>query len=142
MLQVVEDTLVAGGLRRTRWEADAPIGFNPIEEEGWQVREWEDKVLGLHYVELLAQYRGPVEVYFHELGPWKFIRVLAWALQGERVSKCMREGAHAFASMVGRWPRYAYICRLPNGAEYGVEVDGVVLVDCTWVVDGYIFIGG
>jgi len=54
----------------------------------------------------------------------------------------MQEGAAEFASSVGRWPRDAYIKTLPKGAEHGVEVDGVMLLEVDWVLEGYLFIGG
>jgi len=141
MLDVVEDTLMAGGLRQTRWAADAPLEFVDVEN-GYQVRTWEDALLGLHYAELSVQYRGPVEVFFQELGPKKFMRVLAWAIQGEKVSQCMADGAVAFASMTGRWPRFALMAKLPKGVERCVEVEGVALDEADWAVPGFVFIGG
>lgn len=141
MIERVEDVLEAGGLVRTRWVADAPIVIEHIEE-GWQVKEWEDVMLSLYYVELRQAYRGPVEIHFPALGPKKFIRVLAWAIQGDKVSQCMQEGAQAFGRMVGRWPRFAYIWKLPVGAQEFVEVMGVMLVQVDWAIPGFLFIGG
>jgi len=43
---------------------------------------------------------------------------------------------------VGRWPRVAYVNKLPEGAEHGVEVDGVMLLEVDWVPPGFVFIGG
>jgi len=149
MIENVMDVIEAGGLRRRRWAADAPIEIHDLEE-GCQTREWEEALLGLHYVELVQPYRGPVEVYFpHPIRPENcpgvdMIRMLAWAINGEKVSKCIQDGAAAFASMVGRWPRAAYIHELPKGAEHGVEVGGVLLLEVSesWVLSGFLFIGG
>lgn len=148
MIKLLEDVLEAGGVARRRWVADeelaAPIpGPSPRTGEGGgaQWRVWEDEVLGLFYCEAVELYRGPVEVFFQGFER-KFIRVLAWGIGGDRVSKCMEEGAVAFAAMVGRWARWAFIDRLPKGAEAGVEVAGLALVECEWAVPGFVFIGG
>jgi len=153
MIELVEDTLLAGGLRKMRWMSEAPIPVpSPISDEIGEggCRRWGDEKLGVHYLEVVYPYRGPVEIRF----PWpvnpvtcpvdepKMIRMLAWSINGEKISKCMQEGAAEFASSVGRWPRDAYIKTLPKGAEHGVEVDGVMLLEVDWVLEGYLFIGG
>jgi len=148
-IDLIDDTLVEGGLRRRRWAADAPLEIHDADD-GCQVRAWEDAVLGLHYVELLEPYRGPVEIFFpYPIRPENcpgpdMIRMLAWSVNGDKVSQCMQDGAAAFASAVGRWPKMAYIRKLPQGAEYGVEVDDVMLLELeeAWVVPGFLFIGG
>lgn len=140
MITRVYDQLESGGLVRTRWAAGAPIGFERVEE-GWQVREWSDAVLDLHYCELAQSYRGPVEIFIPGFEK-KFIRVLAWAIQKDRVSQCMRAGAASYASMTKRWPKWAFIDKIPKGAEEGVEVDGVCLIQADWALPGFLFIGG
>jgi len=149
MIKLVEDSLIEGGMQRRRWAADAPIEIHDLEE-GCQTREWEDALLGLHYVELVQPFRGPVEIFFpYPIRPdncpgKNMIRMLAWGINGDRVSQCIKDGAEAFASMVGRWPRVAYIHELPKGAEHGVEVSGVMLLEVSegWTLPGFVFIGG
>lgn len=140
MKELAEAELLPGGLVRERWVADQPMMFEPVED-GWQVREWSDALLDLHYIELKRPYRGPVEIFFPDYEP-RFIRVLAWAIQNDKVSQCIQDGAAAYASMTARWPRTAWIHALPKGADYGVEVDGVILIDISWALPGYVFLGG
>lgn len=139
MIELVETVIEAGGCVRERWVADAPIGFERLEQ-GWQIREWEDAVLDLHYVELVRPYRGPLELKI-ECQP-KIRKFLAYAIRGERVSQCMRDGAVLYASLTGRWPGYAFVASLPSGAEELVEVDGVMLVVAEWALPGFVFLGG
>ena len=142
---MVMDRVEAGGVRRMCWASDQAIGFEQVEE-GWQVRAWEDAALDLHYVELVQPYRGPVEILFPE---WpKARRMLAWAIGADRVSVCMREGAHEFARLTGRWPGVAYIHKLPQGIaplpalDEVTEVEGVMLCECEWAVPGFVLLGG
>lgn len=146
MQELIEDTLVAGGMRRRRWVSDGePLVEPPFEGDLVIVK---DEAVGLLYSTMMGPYRGPVEVHFgRPIHPdpareddW--IRVLAWAINGEKVSRCMQEGAAAYAEMVGRWPGVAYIQKMPEGAEYGVEVDGVMLLEVGWVLPGFLYIGG
>jgi len=148
MQKLVEDVLLDGGLRRMRWMDDAPLRVR--EPDGYEVEASEDTQLGIHYLTVTCMWRGPCEIRF----PWpvspascpiadeKMIRMLAWAINGEKVSKCMGEGAAAFAGMVGRWPRVAYIKKLPEGAEHGVEIAALMLLEVDWVLPGFLFIGG
>ncbi len=144
MIENVLDVIEAGGMRRMRWASyqefsEPPFDAAALRSGTWHV--WSDTLLDLHYVELAQPYRGPVEVYFKDFEK-KYIRVLAWAIMGDRVSQCMTEGAHAFGSMVGRWPRYAWINKLPKGVERFVEVEGVTLDEADWALTGFLFIGG
>ncbi len=139
MIEDVLDVIEAGGLRRIRWASDQAIGFDTVEE-GWQIREWFDAVLDLHYVELALPYRGPVDIKFDE---WpKMRKMLAWAILEDRVSQCIQEGAAEYSRLAGRWPGVAYIKTLPKGIADGVEVEGVLLVECEWALTGFLFIGG
>jgi len=139
MKELLEARIEPGGRVRERWVADAEIGFEPVEP-GWEVREWSDAMLGLFYAEVVRPYRGPCEMAIES--PKKFMRLLAYGLWGEKVSKCMRDGAQLYASATGRWPGRAYIAQIPQGAEEFVEVDGVMLVQAEWALPGFIFIGG
>jgi len=63
MIELVEDTLLAGGLRKMRWMSEAPIPVpSPISDEIGEggCRRWGDEKLGVHYLEVVYPYRGPV----------------------------------------------------------------------------------
>lgn len=138
MEEVIVDTIEAGGMRRLRVVRDAPLELEGLLPE---LKIWEDEALGLHYAEALYPYRGAVEVHFEGL-PKRFRRLVCWALQGDRVSKGMQEGAMRFEELFGRRPEYAFIERLPTGAESGVEVDGVMLMEAEWAMPGCLYLGG
>jgi hypothetical protein len=56
--------------------------------------------------------------------------------RGRRVSEQVREAVEAFLRASGIRPEYAFVWRMPVGAEDGVEVDGVMLIEAEWAPEG------
>ena len=65
---------------------------------------------------------------------------------GDRISAAVHEAAKEFARLFGRLPQYAFVRTLPKGVEpgqiimfYGREL---VLLDCEWVPEACVAVGG
>lgn len=147
MIEVVERVVEMDGCYREKVMADVDLSVGwHVEVPSYafgreQVQVWEDAPLGVWYAQVRYPYRGPLDVHYPDW-PKKFRRMVCWAYLDEKVSQGMREGAALYASLFARWPGTAYIDRLPEKAEYGVEVDGVILIPADWAPQGCMLIGG
>jgi hypothetical protein len=140
MIEIVKNEISLDGMRTVRVVSDlCPIPF-PVKE-GANVRRWDDELLGLHYVEMEYPSMDFVDVHFE--GMEQFRRLLVWMfLPGERVSKVVEFAANWYFQQTHHRPQFAFMKRLPQGAENGTEVDGCILIQAEWALDGCVMIGG
>jgi hypothetical protein len=61
--------------------------------------------------------------------------------RGDRVSLRLKDAAEEFLQLYKDYPRYAYVSKLPNGVEDGVEVDGVLLFQAEWMPPRAVAVG-
>jgi hypothetical protein len=69
---------------------------------------------------------------------WRMRAGIARLERGRRVSEQVSEAAEAFLRASGIRPEYAFVWRMPSGAEEGAEVDGVMLIEAGWAPEGYV----
>ena len=144
---VLEDSVTRGGVRKLhvvgaeRVEVDAwrergyiPEGAMFLEEKRWQDAQ------GQHWV---ATWMA------REVIRWTFTaqplvvrQVVLWHVGAGKVSKAIFDGAVAYAIGIGRGPLVAFLRQIPVGAEEGMEVYGVALVQADWVPVGFVFLDG
>lgn len=65
-----------------------------------------------------------------------------WRLErGQRVSLAIEAAVAHFVEKVGRAPEFAWIRVLPRGAENGMEVGGVTLIESEYAPRGFVVVG-
>ncbi|NUQ86293.1 MAG: hypothetical protein HUU11_16430 [Anaerolineales bacterium] len=71
-------------------------------------------------------------------------QIVLWALNGERVSKCIRDAAAEFGRVFSRRPSFAAVRSYPEsmGLDVDVEIDGgtVALIECADVSTGFVMV--
>lgn len=71
-------------------------------------------------------------------------QIVLWALNGERVSVCIRDAAAEFAKAFSRLPKFAAIRSFPEsmGPDVDIEIDGgtVALVECADMSTGFVMV--
>jgi len=88
----------------------------------------------------LENLHGAVEVTF-EGNPVPKIFVM-WSLAGcESIRIAMRDAAKKYQDIYGVRPEYAFVSKLPNGVENGVEVDDLMLFEANWMVSKCVAVG-
>jgi hypothetical protein len=61
--------------------------------------------------------------------------------RGDRVSLKLKDAAEEYLQLFKDYPRFAYVSKLPNGVENGVEVDGVMLFEAEWMPPRHVAVG-
>jgi hypothetical protein len=145
MIEIVVNDVLEDGMRRVRMVSDCEIAPSPLPSpwkgEGVACRTWSDNLLGLHYAEWTWACRDVVEV--HTEGMKKCRRLVMWKfLPGERVSEVITLVAEWYFVQTHRRPQFAWMQKLPKGVEYGLEVDGVMLLEDESVYPGCVMVGG
>lgn len=142
MIEKLIDEVTPDGVRHMKMVSDlSPIPFPVREGAGFQVQEWTDELLGLHYLD--ATWASMDVVILQGEGWPKPRKLVLWKfLPGERVSEIIKEVADWYFVSAHHRPQYAFMKRLPQGAENGTEVDGCMLIEAEWALDGCVMIGG
>lgn len=148
MEQVTANTLSPDGMRSVVIVSD-----EPIDSERWRAaapgeardaiifEASKDGALGIH--KLMMTWPAYEAVEFHCEGWPKPRRMLVVKLlHGERVSEAISAAKISFYLQTGFFPRLIFMRRLPSGAENGMLVDGVILMEAEWAIDGCIILGG
>lgn len=140
---VVENSIDLQGVRTVHLMAPQPMSTGLAEQlsggqEPSAVDVWEDAV-HLHHLKVSWRSRGFVELVTrhgpHE-GRW---RVMLYELvKGKRVRDALAVATEAYALECGVDPDYAFIRRIPKGADDGVEIGRVFLFEADWVPEGFI----
>ena len=114
------------------------MGYPPYVGEG---RDEKDKCGMMNILhEVNTDLNGPVEIHC-EGWPVPKIFVMRKLSSGDRVSEKVNEAALEFLQLFKDAPQFAYISRLPNGVENGVEVDGVMLFEAEWMPPRMVAVG-
>lgn len=151
MIEILMDEVTEEGMRHVKVVSDAPLsapfGFAAFPqlptstEIGGSVKCWDDEMLDLHYLEAEYPMRGFVDVHFE--GMSKFRRLVLYKFtKRERVSEIVSYVADWFFVQTGHRPQYAFLRELPRGAENGMEVDGVMVMQAEWALSGCVMVGG
>lgn len=60
---------------------------------------------------------------------------------GEKVSKLILEAGAEFSKMTGRDPMFAFVRDIPQGAQEGMEVRGIMLILAEWMEPDQVAVG-
>ncbi len=148
MREIVLDELTMDGMRHMKVISDQAVSkafmlsyvSTPALELA-QVNCFDTSALSLFYGEVSWPLRGPVEI---RCEGWKsFRRMLGWKLiPGERVSEAMKDAVLEYFMRAHRLPNYAFMRRLPHAVENGIDVEGLILLEAEWALEGCLLIGG
>ena len=146
MKKIIANELLPGGMRRVKVISDGPIdkvlweAAVPMDARGLvKFEELKDSALGIHTLAM----EGPVcEPITFEFEP-KPRKMLVWkVLDGQRVSEAIQQARTAFYCMTGFWPRLVFVKKLPQGADNGMMVHEVMLMQAEWALEGCVILGG
>lgn len=141
MIEYLINELCADGMRHVKIVSDDAHALENFPVAGARIEHRSDEVLGLHYVEVWWACQDVVQVTDEADGRTR--KFLVWKfLPGERVSDVIRFAAQWYFEHAHRKPQFAWMQHLPPGAEYGVEVDDVMLLEVSWALPGCVMIGG
>ncbi len=153
MEEVMVNELTEEGRRRMQIAGDAPLtlravycAITPKNEEGIEMREWKDEVLGLQYGEAEWAPKGEV-VDFQPVGWPRARRFVVWGLEpGEKVSEVIILAAKEFLRLFGGKPQFAFMRKLPKGVENatGIMFMGmeILLFEAEWMPKRCVAVGG
>lgn len=139
---LMESVLGADGVRSLH-----VVGGGPVRE-GWldcvpdasralaKVERWE--TAGLHHLRVTWPAR---ELVVLSMYPGVRQMIMLWFVGDLRVSAAIKAATEAYALQIHRDPGYAWIRQIPKGAEEGVEVGHVMLIQADWVPAGFVAIG-
>lgn len=146
--EVVTNELRHDGMRRVKVIADAVIDSGRFREliplegrERAQLVPGDDEGLGIFSLEILWPVYGPVE--FAVLGPLKFRRLMVVNFcYAARVSEAIHLAAAEYFARTHFIARDAFVRDLPQGAEVGMLVHGVILQAAEWMPAHCVAVGG
>lgn len=147
MIEILTNELLPDGYRHVRVMSDAPLteawmlGYAPAPVRGFaQVTLTPTAALNLFYGDVRYPCREVVRcqvscVSFRMLAVWKL-------LPGDRVSEVIEHVAEWYFASAGQRPQFGWMRKLPAGAECGMEIAGVMLLEAEWALDGCVMVGG
>lgn len=141
---VVEDRVDMQCVRHVHWMANAvpgvtfqvPSGEWVLESGVWHLR-WE------------GPYRGMIDVPA-ACAEGKFRRLVVWSLDSGKlevesgkwsVRVALFEAAMEFERLFGGRAEYGFMRRLPKGAEHGMEVGDLILLEAEWMLERCVAVG-
>lgn len=115
-----------------------PVGVRALA----QVKCYDTAALSLFYGEAVYPCREVVRCQVSCI-PSKFRKLAVWKLlPGEHVSVVIGEMAMWYFASAHRRAKFAFIKRLPKGAENGMEIAGLMLLEAEWALTGCVMVGG
>src|SRR3990172_6213810 len=150
MDEVVLNGLGPDGMREVKILSDVPPvsavwqwerGLPAMALERLRLDEQCDEALGLYSAELRWPVFEPIDVI--NFGPRRFRRLMMVSyVYAARVSECIGLAAESFFAGTHFRPRFAFVRELPKGAEDGMEIDGVMLMEAEWMPSRCVAVGG
>lgn len=135
---LVENSVSREGLRVLHVMGGAPVSkkwmeYIPYIRKMPTVREWEDEI-HLHHL-LVSWQAAEVVQWTFQVKPWLVRRnVVLWFVKmSQTMSEAILDAAVCYALNFGRDPLFAFVHKMPSGANEGVEVKGVMLIQADWV---------
>jgi hypothetical protein len=72
----------------------------------------------------------------------KFRRLVAWNLDGcPSVKVALHDAAMEFERLFGGRAEFGFVRKLPKGAEHGMEVGDLILLETEWMLDRCVAVG-
>lgn len=100
--------------------------------------------LSLFYGDVVYPLREVVECHV-ACGVGRARKLAVWKMvpeEGYRVSEIVAFLADWYFQQTHHRPEFAFMKKLPTGAESGCEVDGVMLFEAEWAMSGCVMVGG
>lgn len=148
MEKIIVNELSHEGMRRVKVISDARIDLQrwlaavPLEaRELIKAELSEDKALGVHHLSMSWPARDKAEFGFSQ----RHRRMLVWKiLENQRASQAIREAVVAYMRWrgVGVFPKFVFMKSLPKGAENGMLMDDVIILQAEWALEGCVILGG
>jgi hypothetical protein len=150
MEQIVTNILRHDGMRYLKVIGDGEISFEKylrayvtagLPREKVQHSIVHDDQLGIFTLEATWPMLGPYGVINN--GPRKFRKFMAVNYAyAAKVSDCIALAVEAFMISTRHFPKLAYVRQLPKGAEYGMEIHGVILIESEIAPENCVLVGG
>lgn len=141
---VVEDVLTAQCMRRLHLMANEEIPFSTLSSFSTPTTariEWGE-VAGSHWLKAEWIYRGVWDV-DAACAEGKFRRLVVWNLEGcASVKVALYEAAHEFERLFGGRAQFGFMKKLPRGAEHGMDVGDLTLLEAEWMLERCVAVGG
>lgn len=140
--------LTHDGWRRLKIVGDAAIDVEQylryvplVAREHLVANNGHDDLLGLFSLEMLYPVYGPYRVMIR--GPKKFRNLMfVHHVYARRVSECIDLAKVEFFAGTHFVPSYAYVQKLPNGTENGMDVHGCIFLMAEWMPANCVATGG
>ncbi len=148
MRKMTINELTHDGWRRLKIVGDAVIDVEPYmrlvplaAREHMVTNHGQDDLLGLCSLEMLYPVYGPFDFMIHSHK--KFRRLMfVHTIYAKRVSECIDLAKVEFYCGTRFKPGYAFVQKLPRGAEDWMDVHGCVLLEAEWMPSSCVATGG
>jgi hypothetical protein len=148
MQKMTVNDLLHDGWRRLKIVGDAAVDATPylrlvpsVAQEHAVMNEGHDDLLDLFWLEILYPVYGAYEVMVQSAR--KFRRLMfVHHVYGRRVSECIELARVEFFAGTRFAPVYAFVQKLPRGAEDGMDVRGCILLAAEWMPANCVATGG
>jgi len=144
---VVEDRVDGQCVRHVHLMSNAPTPLSAntltsphLSLAGVNGGRWEREA-GVWHLRMEYPYRGVLD--FDCEGWEKFRRLVVWNLDGcGSVREAISQAEELFWMTFKFRPGYAFVRKLARGAENGMDLDGLVLVEAEWMLERCVAVGG
>lgn len=148
MEKMTINELTHDGWRRLKIVGDAVIDVAPylrlvplVAQKHLVANHGHDDLLDLYSLEMLFPVYGPYKVMNY--GPKKFRSLMfVHTIYARRVSECIDLARIEFFACSRFRPIYAFVQKLPNGAEDMMDVHGCILLTAEWMPANCVATGG
>lgn len=148
MRKMTVNELTHNGLRRLKIVGDAALDAErylhlipTVAREHLVTRHGQDDLLGLFSLEMSFPIYGPYDLMIYSAK--KFRRLMfVHHVYSARVSECIDLARIEFFAGTRFAPMFAYVQKLPNGAENGMDVHGCILLAAEWMPADCVATGG
>jgi hypothetical protein len=148
MQKMTINDLTHDGWRRLKIVGDAVIDVDAymrhvplVACEHLVTNYGQDELLGLFSLEMLFPVYGPYQVMIHSLKKFRSLMFIH-NVYAKRVSDCIDLARTEFFAGTRAVPAYAFVQKLPKGAEDGMEVHGCILLAAEWMPAHCVATGG
>ncbi len=133
---IVENYVDHQCIRHLHLMANSSIAL-PFLEKGIITQE-----TGAWHLRVEYPYRGVLDVEA-ACKHGKFRRLVVWSLEGCGSVRAAIDQAEVYFWTLFRFrPAYGFMKRLPNGAENGQDLDGLILLEADWMLGKCVAVGG
>ena len=143
---VVENAVTDQCMWRLHFMSNQEFDMEIYMEYG--IYGWADmhvtREAGVYHLRAEWPYRGVLDI---QAEGWpRFRRLVVWPLVENgltlRVSRAILYATAEYTRLFGGIPEYAFVRNLPEGAEFGQDVHGLILLEADWMMRNCVAVGG